>query len=896
MGRYGCRMAGQLKNSGRDRSCRCQWQWLAALIVTVLVRVAVADELSDAQKLFQTGKYAECEDACTKAIDSGERAAAWYVLKGRAELAIGKNEEALKTYQAGVDEHDTSMVIRLMGYDAYLANDKPDDADDELSIMKMMASIAPRQFEDTPSRIALGRALLKSGADAKQVLEQYFDKARKASPDAPEPYLATGELALEKKDYALAADSFRDAIKHAPDDPDAYIGLARSFAEGGGDEKQATAALQEAISRNPNHIASILFEADNLIDREAYDQAESLLKKALAINPKDARVWAYRSVVAYLTGNHKNEDEYRAKALETWKTNPEVDWLIGLKLAHEYRFAEGEAHQRKALSFKEDYLPAKVQLCQDLLRLGKEDEGWKLADEVFKADPYSVEMFNLVTLRDVIKKFKPVENEHFLILMDPKEADIYGQRALTLVTEAREKLSKKYATELPDKTTIEIFPAQKDFAIRTFGLPGGEGFLGVCFGPVVTVNSPQSRAATPSNWEAILWHEFCHSITLNKTKNKMPRWLSEGISVYEEMQRNPTWGEHMTPDYRELVIKGEATPVSQLSKAFMAPPTPLHLMFAYYESSQVVDFVVKHWGGEALNGVLTDLGNDVSINEALARHTEPIAKLDADFAAYLKDLAQGWAAKVDWSEQPIPPGAKSEAFTAFNKEHPNNLWMLLKEGRSLLEERRFGEAKAPLEKAIALLPDYVEGGGGYEMLAAAERELGEKKQERDTLQKYVDLDPHAIDARLRLMTLVAAGGTPDDWKLVKKQAVEVLGVNPLIAEPYEFLARAATELGDHKTAIEARRTILKLDPLDAAEQHYQLARLLMGEKELPDARREVVLSLEDAPRYRAALSLLLEIAARMDAPPQTATQPAPEAIPASTMPATLPARDQEKQP
>ena len=106
--------------------------------------------------------------------------------------------------------------------------------------------------------------------------------------------------------------------------------------------------------------------------------------------------------------------------------------------------------------------------------------------------------YNLVTLHDVVKKFHTVENDHFQLLMDPREADIYGKRALALVTEAREQFSAKYEVSLPDKTVIEIFPAQKDFAIRTFGLPGGEGFLGVCFGPVVTVNSPQSQATNPS--------------------------------------------------------------------------------------------------------------------------------------------------------------------------------------------------------------------------------------------------------------------------------------------------------------------------------------------------------------------------------------------------------------
>ena len=93
---------------------------------------------------------------------------------------------------------------------------------------------------------------------------------------------------------------------------------------------------------------------------------------------------------------------------------------------------------------------------------------------------------------------------------------------------------KKYGLELKQQTIVEIFPDQKDFAIRTFGLPGGAGYLGVCFGRLITANSPASRLDTGANWEAILWHEFCHVVTLTLTKNKMPRWLSEGISVYEE--------------------------------------------------------------------------------------------------------------------------------------------------------------------------------------------------------------------------------------------------------------------------------------------------------------------------------------------------------------------------
>ncbi len=88
----------------------------------------------------------------------------------------------------------------------------------------------------------------------------------------------------------------------------------------------------------------------------------------------------------------------------------------------------------------------------------------------------------------------------------------------------------------------------------------------------------------------------------------MPRWLSEGISVYEEQQRDPIWGQRMTPQYRQMILTGEMTPVGKLSTAFMSPPSPMHLQFAYYQSSLVVEFLVERFGFEVIKAILADLG------------------------------------------------------------------------------------------------------------------------------------------------------------------------------------------------------------------------------------------------------------------------------------------------
>ena len=87
-----------------------------------------------------------------------------------------------------------------------------------------------------------------------------------------------------------------------------------------------------------------------------------------------------------------------------------------------------------------------------------------------------------------------------------------------------------------------MFPKHDDFAVRTVGLPGMIGALGACFGRVVTLDSPKARPPGDFNWAPTLWHELAHVMTLQLSKQRVPRWLTEGISTYEEKLGSPAWG------------------------------------------------------------------------------------------------------------------------------------------------------------------------------------------------------------------------------------------------------------------------------------------------------------------------------------------------------------------
>src|SRR5208282_6357262 len=175
-----------------------------------------------------------------------------------------------------------------------------------------------------------------------------------------------------------------------------------------------------------------------------------------------------------------------------------------------------------------------------------------------------------------------------------------------------------------------------------------------------TANSPASQLPNPANWEDVLWHEFCHVVTLNDTRNRMPRWLSEGISVYEERQADPAWGQSMNLAYRDLILGGKLTPLGEISGAFMEPKNGEALQFAYYESSLTVEFIVQKFGLETLKQILVDLRDGQETYHAIAARTVPLKELEKQFAAFVHGQAENLAPGVDLEK---PPDAEAEKKT-----------------------------------------------------------------------------------------------------------------------------------------------------------------------------------------------------------------------------------------
>lgn len=855
-------------------------RWFTAVLLASLLSGLHAADPVEVQRGLLAGNYTAVIKQATGELRDAPGNTEWSMLLVQALLTVGRYADADAAMKEALTRDARSIRLRWLARDVALFNGRPEEAARRVDEIRLAVRDSSWQYRSPADLVVFGRAALLLGADPKDVLEKVFATAQKGEPKLRDVYLARGQLALDKRDFQLAAKVFEEGLKQLPNDPDLHWGRGKAYA--GGDREVALASFQAALKINSRHVPTLLQFADHHIDGEAYDEANKVLEEVLDVNPSHPEAWAYRAVIAHLKNDMVGERFAREKALSAWSSNPRVDYLIGEKLSAKYRFAEGAAYQRRAREFDPDYLPAMAQLASDLLRLGEDAEGWALAEAVHKRDEYDVEAFNLVTLRETMNKYAALTNDDFVIRMAAPEVAVYGPRVLALLRRARDVLTTKYGIELAKPTYIEIFADQRDFAVRTFGLPDVSGFLGVCFGRVVTANSP-ATSTSATNWESVLWHEFCHVVTLQMTKNKMPRWLSEGISVYEERQADPSWGMRIDARYREMMLGGDLVPVGRLSAAFLAPKSPRHLQFAYLQSSLVVEYIIGRHGVGAIRSILSDLREGVEINTALEKHTSPLDTLEKEFAAYAKEQAEGLAPKLDWTrpepELLLPAGA--EKLAEWEKDHPDNYWLLRHKAQRLIEQQKWEEAKAPLQRLVELFPRQKGGDSAYRTLAAAHRALNEAAAEREILQRWADVDDEASDAYLRIMELAAA---EKDWATVKRNSERYLAVNPLVPPPYRYLAQAATALGDESAAVVAWRTLLQLDVPERADGHYQLAQLLRKRGDNAEARRHVLLALEETPRYREALRLLLDLSrSRADT---EKTGVAPETV----LPATPPVR------
>ncbi len=631
-----------------------------------------------------------------------------------------------------------------------------------------------------------------------------------------------------------ARDCFEESLELDPDYAPAMMGMAKVLSIGY--DGEATKWAEKALKADPK-----MYQAHELMAQmhlEDNNEAKALedAKNALQIAPNDAlQAMAILATIEQM--NDRPGKEWLDKIFKIRSNYGEAYETMGHFFVINRRYDEGIAAYRKALELKPDLWTARAELGVNLMRFGKDEEARMQLEKTFNEGPAPSLLIvrNSLKLLDSYANFETTTTPRTILKLQKKEAALLRPYIQEEFETALTTYEKKYKFKLDGPVQIEVYPDHEDFAVRTMGMPG-LGALGVTFGKVVAMDSPNGRKPGEFHWAATMWHELSHVYVLTMTQSRTPRWFTEGLAVYEETAVHPEWGDRMTPREIKAIKEKKLLPIADLDRGYIHPSYPEQVIVSYYQGGRVLTYIIDKWGFDAVLKMIDGYKNlkdtPTVLKDALGVTPE---EFDAQFFPWLeKDTKTAVDGFDNWTKR-----LKDVAASAKEKQ-----WdAVIKDGLEIRD----------------IYPDYIEPANVYEFLSQAYLGKGDKPKAITQLEAWAEHGGRTPATLKQLADLQMEAGN----KKAAVSALEKLNFIFLKDEvAHQKLGTLYMELGNPKGAVREFQGVLGSGTIDQAGAHYNLATAYRAVKQNDKALEEVFASLEAAPGYKPAQKLLLELSAQ----------------------------------
>jgi tetratricopeptide (TPR) repeat protein len=651
-----------------------------------------------------------------------------------------------------------------------------------------------------------------------------------------EARVALGELFLAKFNTTEAGALFGEVLGRNPHHPGALLGVARvRIVEGTGD---AAEPIAQALATNPGHAGAYLLRARLAIAAERYDSADVWIARAAQLDTSSHEARTLAAATTFLRGG---DAEQAARAVLARDGAHSAVYTTMAELAvQNRRYRDAVQLAARAIALDSTDWSAHALLGLNMLRIGPAEPARAALETAFHGDPFNVWVKNTLDLLDTYPEYRTVASPRFAFLLHEREAELLFPYASALAEEAYDALAERYGYRPDTPVRVEIYPRHADFSVRTVGL-AGLGALGVAFGNILALDSPAAREPGAFNWGSTLWHEIAHAVTLGASRHRVPRWLTEGISVREERRARSGWGDDFSIDFALAYQQDRLRRPSELNAGFMRPRFAAEVGLSYYLASLVVEWIEEAHGSDALRAMLRAYADGAADDQVLRRVLGlTAAQLDREFDAWLRARYATQLGSVRIQDEVV-----GGAFLTH-----------LRAGRAALAAGDTVTGRGELERAAALFPEFGGADSPYRLLARLHERTGDLAGAAAQLARQIAVNETDLEAHRELARLRARLGDARGAADALERAVYI---HPFERGLHEELAAQYAQAGDRAGVVRARAALVALDPVDRAEALYQLA---LAQHEAGDdgsARRTVLRALEIAPNYEAAQQLLLQV-------------------------------------
>jgi len=493
------------------------------------------------------------------------------------------------------------------------------------------------------------------------------------------------------------------------------------------------------------------------------------------------------------------------------------------------------------VALQPNHWEAHIYLGQNYLRLTKINEAIAQVNISYEGNAFNPMTVNLLRLLDnftasfVTASYpNPPEGPlpELILRMGKEEQDVLEKYARQLSENSIDVYKERYRLEPTEPIIVEIYPNHEDFIVRSIGMPG-VGLLGVTFGYLFAMDSPTAHPEARYHWGTTLWHEMAHVFTLGVTDNLVPRWVSEGISVFEEWRTGPIPGRKIPTDVLQAMAEGKFLPIALLDDGFMRPDYQGQVIVSYMQAGLVFEFIDLEYGFDKIVDILYQFNDGVSPVDAIENS---LGISDSEFDRHFKEF-------IDIEYGPLLSGLP--------------VWMTdMRSSYEALQDEQWEEAVAAAQRAFFTYPDYVEVDSPYIVWARAEKELGNHDGEFQALQDFWQKGGYLPSALLTLADHYLAKDMKDEAEAV---LMDTNYADPFLEDLHVKLGDLYMETQRPELALEEYEVLLALDPLDKASVNYRIANAYNALDNADKTMEYLMTALDIAPQYRPAQQLLLEL-------------------------------------
>ncbi|MFW6162104.1 MAG: tetratricopeptide repeat protein [Planctomycetota bacterium] len=794
-------------------------EMLDALLPEASPKAAAMIRALRARAYLETGKYQEAMAEAREAAKLAPKDPAPLCLLAEGLIITGEYDEA-KQQLAGARQLDPEhLEARVLSLE--LAEITGDARAREEQVGYFFQLYNQGKASDAPGLTAVARAVQDEDPHGAW---RAYQEAQQKDADYRPTYLEAGFLCLEKYAWQYARENFAKVLTANRHHAVAHAGLGAAYLANSKYDK-ALECIDAALKTNPKLPLALHLKASLYAAEQKPEKSFAAIQAALRVNPRNPRTLALAAAHFEAAVQPAARDEAIEQALAINPRYADVYTELALACQRLRRSPSAIAWARKAIKLRPRYWHGYYLAGMNLIRSGEEREGCQLLERAFQLNPFNIWAANTLTVldRDFKKKeFVYHQTPHFFVKLDQREDKVLWPYLERLLEPMWDRLTTKYDFEptgpesTEGKVLVLLYPKHSEFSARTTGLPGLSA-LGACLGQVITMPSPAFARQRPKgafNWRQVLVHEFAHVVTLQKTDYHIPRWLTEGISVWEEHDTRVKWDQILAYGVDEKKL----LPLEDFNRGFTRPKFPQQIALSYYQAFLITRHFDQAYGRDALLKMLDLFKQGKQTDEVLPVATgKPIDQLNDEALACVTDYAETIrrATRVNPKEL-----EELEEKLKKNDQDPE-LWTEVAIGR--LQARKPKEAKAAAEKAAELDPTLARAHGLLGFIAhAVDKDDDAAIRHYETAKQA---DPKYFPARLYL-GLLTRGDDPEgaigELEAARKLAPRYIEKG---RNPYTLLADLYAREGETARAIAVLRELCQLDSNDDAAR-VRLAELL----------------------------------------------------------------------